>query len=58
MYLQQVDATCVRLTGATKIEPGFDGPKHHAVLLGLTSSGSLLRDMSERPMLQTLARHS
>ena len=34
MQLQQIDVTGARLVGAITKELGFDGPKHHAVVLG------------------------
>lgn len=34
MQLQQIDVTGARLVGAITKEFGFDGPKHHAVVLG------------------------
>lgn len=34
MQLQQIDVTGARIVGAITRELGFDGPKHHAVILG------------------------
>lgn len=34
MQLQQIDVTGARIVGAIRRELGFDGPKHHAVILG------------------------
>jgi len=34
MQLQQIDVTGARLVGAITKELGFDGPKHHAMVLG------------------------
>lgn len=34
MQLQQIDVTGARLVGAITKDLGFDGPKHHAVVLG------------------------
>lgn len=34
MQLQQIDVTGARVLGAITKELGFDGPKHHAVVLG------------------------
>lgn len=34
MQLQQIDVTGARLVGAITKEMSFDGPKHHAVVLG------------------------
>jgi hypothetical protein len=34
MHLQQIDVTGARIVGAITKELGFDGPKHHAVILG------------------------
>jgi len=35
MQLQQIDVTGARVIGAITKELGHDGPKHHAVILGL-----------------------